>query len=92
MIFFLIHKSKKSFYFSFSSCLIKASGLPTCIMKLLPIYKNTLDVSATVISLFNLVKPLKSLRTGRLFLQLKPVFCLYTFFGQMELSVIISNH
>lgn len=64
----LNYKSKKSFYSSFSSWLIKASGLHTCLMKLLPIYKNTLDVYVTVISLFNLVKPLE-----RLFFQLKAV-------------------
>lgn len=69
MIFFLIYKSKKFFYFSFSSCLIKASGL-LHLMKLLRIYQNILEVYVTVTSLFNLVKPLK--RT-RIFSQLKPV-------------------
>lgn len=80
MSFFLIYKSKKSFHFSFSSWLIKATGLHTCLMKLLPIYKNTLQVYAIVSSLFNLVKLLQSLRTWRLFFHLKPVFCLYAFF------------
>lgn len=90
--FFLIYKSKKPFFFSFSSWLIKVSVLHTSLMKLLPIYKNILRVHATVISLFYLVKPLKSLKTERMF-KLKPVFCIYSFFFvQMELSVIISKH
>lgn len=87
MIFFLIYKSKKPLFFSFSSWLIKASVLHTRLMKLLPIYKNILRVCTTVLLPFNLVKPLKSLRTGRLF-QLKPVFYVYSFLAKWNYQSI----